>query len=113
MAEVADIVDMALENESDSCSTYSNNSICEQIDNLIESCEKLHIHIHNSFDTVHTIKELIDSNININVVINNEIKDLDSILEELHNDAILKIKETGHSNFGEELLNIINNYEFK
>lgn len=107
MDEVADIVDMELENESDSSSIYSNNSICEQIDNLIERCEQLHIHIHNSFDTIHTIKELIDSNLNINVIINNEIKDFDSILEELHNDAILKIKKTGHSNFGEELLNII------
>lgn len=109
---MADIADMEIDNESNSSSTYSNNSICEQIDNLIESCEQLHIHIHNSFDTLHTIKELIDSNSNINVVIDNEVKDLDSILEELHNNAVVKIKETGHTNFGKELLNIINNCEF-
>jgi hypothetical protein len=110
-----DLEDDTLELESDnlSTSTFSNNSICDQIDNLIERCEQLHIHIHNSFDTIHTIKELVDTNLNINIVIDDKEKDLDIILEELHENAILKIKETGHSNFGEELLNIINNCDFR
>jgi hypothetical protein len=98
----------------DSCnSSLENLSVCDEIGELITKCEELHNHIHNSFETINNIKELIKSKDNINVTCNDDITcDFDNVLEELHLKALENIKEKNENNFGELLLDFIQSASF-
>jgi hypothetical protein len=89
-------------------SSFDNLSVCDEIGQLVTKCEELHNHIHNSFETMHNIKELIKNRNNINVTYNEDITcDFDIVLEELHLKALENIKEKNQNNFGELLLEFI------
>jgi hypothetical protein len=93
-------------------SSFSNISVCDEIGQLIENCEHLHHHIHNSFQTLHSIRSLIDAHTNINIVHEGKTEDFDEYLEKLHTEALENILTDCHNNFGERLLHILSKCEF-
>ncbi len=90
-----------------SVTSFGDISVCEEIGQLIEQCESLHEHIHNSFETLKNIHSLVENHQNIIVTYNDASMDLDDILEQIHKDAIEDIKQTGDNTFGERLLNML------
>jgi hypothetical protein len=92
--------------------SFEDGSICEEINQLIDRCEGLHEHIHNSFQTLDNIHSMILNHTNINVKYDTWIGDFEELLEEFHSKALANIKEKGENNFGELLLNALEVVEF-
>lgn len=105
--------DTTSECSSELTESYENLSICQEIDELIDNCNQLHERIYDSFETLHSIKELIDNNTNIIVVSNDRICDFDEILEELHATALESIDSCGKNTFGQSLLNFLETAKFQ
>ncbi len=95
------------ESDTGSVSSFGSNSVCDEIGQLIERCEELHEHIHNSFETLQNIETLVKNHTNILVKYNNSIMDFDDVLEKAHLEALEEIKEKGINTFGDKLLNTI------
>ena len=110
------MTDQAVEEKSDlssvTSSMISNSSIFDEIDQLIQTCEQLHSHIHNSFETLQGIQDLIESRNNINITYNGELCDFDKLLEKLHGEALENISANGSNNFGGKLLKVLDVCEF-
>jgi hypothetical protein len=81
-----------------------SSSVCDEIGQLIERCEELHEHIHNSFETLQNIETLVKNHTNILVKYNDSIVDFDEVLEQVHKEALGDIKEKGVNTFGGKLL---------
>ena len=92
--------------------SFGDISVCEEIGQLIERCEDLNNHIHNSFETLQNINSLIKTNTNITVTYNNLTCDFDEIIETFHNNALNNIKENGENSFSYILLKEIGNRYF-
>ena len=90
-----------------------SNTVCDEIGQLIERCEELHEHIHNSFETLQNIETLVKNHTNILVSYGDWTGDLDELLERTHLEALKEIKEKGVNNFGEKLLDILDKIEYK
>jgi hypothetical protein len=84
-----------------------SNTVCDEIGQLIERCEELHEHIHNSFETLKTVHTLIQNQTNIIVSYDGWTGDLDELLEKAHLETLKEIKEKGINTFGDKLLNTI------
>jgi hypothetical protein len=56
------------ESDNSSTTSFGDISVCEEIGQLIEQCESLHDHIHNSFQTLKNIHSLVENHNNINVI---------------------------------------------
>jgi hypothetical protein len=95
-----------------STTSFGDISVCEEIGQLIERCEDLNNHIHNSFQTLETIHSIIKNNNNIMVTHNDLTVDFDDLLESLHSETIHNIKNDNTNNFGQKLLDIVNNSYF-
>ncbi len=93
--------------DSESVSSFGDISVCDEIEQLIERCEELHEHIHNSFETLQNINTLVKNSTNIMVKYNDSIMDFDEILEKAHLHALDNIKEKNINNFGDKLLSMI------
>jgi hypothetical protein len=109
------MTEQAVEEKSDLSSitsSYDNSSICDEIDQLIQTCEQLHSHIHNSFETLEGIQNMIESRNNITITYNGELCDFDEVLEKLHGEALENISVNGSNNFGEKLLKVLDVCEF-
>ncbi len=111
---VVSIINESIISDSESAvsDTTSFGDICEEISQLIEQCHTLHGHIHNSFETLYSIKQLIENHTNIMVTYNNSVVDFDDVLEELHLKALDNIAEKGYSNFGEQLLSTLDSMTY-
>ena len=94
--------------DTDSYYTESNSSVYDEIGQLIERCEELHEHIHNSFETLQNIHTLVKNHTNIMVKYNDSIIDFDEVLEEVHKEALEDIKEKSVNTFGDKLISAIN-----
>lgn len=95
--------------------SFDNISICDEIGQLIERCEELQDRIHNSFETLNNINELIlnrQSYQNIMVSYNNHVVDFEEVLKEIHSKAIENIKELNSTSFGELILKELDNMVF-
>ncbi len=101
MSSVSSVSDLGSDLESVS------NTVCDEIEQLIERCEELHEHIHNSFETLQNIETLVKNHTNILVKYNDSVIDFDEILEKAHLEALENIKEKGINTFGDKLLNTI------
>lgn len=95
-----------------SVTSFGDISVCEEIGQLIEQCQSLHEHIHNSFETLKNIHSLVENHNNINVTYNGVTMDLDTILEQIHKEALEDIQKTCRNTFGERLLNMLENATF-
>jgi hypothetical protein len=93
--------------DTSSCSTGSNSSVYDEIGQLIERCEELHEHIHNSFETLQNIHTLVKNHTNIMVKYNDSIMDFDEVLEEVHKEALEDIKAKGVNTFGDKLTAVL------
>jgi hypothetical protein len=82
-------------------------SVFSEINELVEKCHTLHSHIHNSGETLQNIQSLVLKSKNITISYDDVITDFDEVLEELHEDAMRKIEETGESDFCKNLLDIL------
>jgi hypothetical protein len=91
----------------ESSSIASSDSISNELDTLLERCEQLHKHIHNSTETLHAIHRLVDAGGNIKIVIDSVIRDFNEVLEELHAAALERVKAGEQSNFGSALLAVL------
>ena len=89
-----------------------SNTVCDEIGHLIERCEELHEHIHNSFETLQNINTLVKNHTNILVKYNDSVIDLDEVLDKIHLEALESIKDKGINNFGEKLLDILDRINF-
>jgi methyl-accepting chemotaxis protein len=92
---------------SDSDVSFSDSSVCDEIGQLLERCEELHEHIHNSFETLQNINTLVKNSTNIMVKYNDSIMDFDEVLEQVHKKVLGDIKEKGVNTFGERLVSTI------
>jgi hypothetical protein len=101
------------ESDTESVSSFGSNSVSDEIGQLIERCEELHEHIHNSFETLQNIETLVKNHANILVSYGDWTGDLDELLERTHLEALKEIKEKGVNNFGEKLLDILDKIEYK
>lgn len=88
-------------------STESNSSLYDEIGQLIERCEELHEHIHNSFETLQNIHTLVKNHTNIMVKYNDSIMDFDEVLEKVHKEALEDIKTKGDTTFGDKLITVL------
>jgi hypothetical protein len=88
-------------------------SVCDDIEELIDRCQDLHDHIHNTYETLQSIKSLIENHSSIMVTYRGWTGDFDELLERFHTNALTTIKEKSYTNFGEILLNALNDIEFK
>lgn len=95
-----------------SVTSFGDISVCEEIGQLIERCEELHDHIHNSFKTLQNINSLVENHQNINVTYNEWTGDFDDVLELFHEEAINNIKNDKPSCFGNELLKMLDDITF-
>jgi hypothetical protein len=93
--------------DSESVSSFGDISVCDEIGQLIERCEELHEHIHNSFETLQTIQKLVQNQEIISVSYDGWTGDFGELLELTHLEALKEITEKGISNFGERLLDIL------
>jgi len=93
---------------SDSLSEYESESICEEIQQLIDNCEVIHENINTSISTLDNIEYLITNQSNNKVTYNGLQYNFDEVLELLHLAALKNIKENGTSNFG-QLLKTLHN----
>jgi hypothetical protein len=104
--------DADTDSENSSTTSFGDISVCEEIGQLIEQCESLHDHIHNSFDTLKNIHSLVENNNNIIVTYNDWSGDFDEVLELFHQDAMNNIKDGKESMFSQELLKMIDDTVF-
>jgi hypothetical protein len=81
----------------------TSNEILE----ILERCNELHNHFHKSSKTIQDLHSLVDSHQNIIVKTNDWTGDFDELLEKLHIGALEDIKKRGVNNFGEKLLEVI------
>jgi hypothetical protein len=95
-----------------STTSFGDISVCEEIGQLIEQCQSLHEHIHNSFKTLKNIHSLVENHNNINITYNSVTIDLNTILEQIHKEALEDIQKTCRNTFGERLLNMLENATF-
>ena len=87
-------------------SSIDSSSVCEEFEQLIDTCHVIHLHIQTSIGTLDNIEYLIATQDNIQVTYNCTLCDLDEVLESIHLVALKNIKETGTSNFSKLLLDI-------
>jgi hypothetical protein len=95
--------------DSESVSSFGDISVCDEIGQLIERCEELHEHIHNSFETLQAIDLLIKNTVSAD----SWSGELNELLEKTHLEALQEIKEKGATNFGVKLLDILDKVEYK
>jgi hypothetical protein len=98
--------------DTSSITSFDDISVCEEIGQLIQRCQDLEHHIHTSYKTLESIQSLITNHNNIIVTYDDWTGDLDELLEQMHNDAIDSINQTGRTNFGESLLKLLPNINF-
>jgi hypothetical protein len=96
--------------DTSSVTSFEDISVCNEIDKLIEKCENLNNHIHTSYETLQNIQSLFQNN--FIVTYNEWTGDFDELLNNIHNKCLKTIKETGDCNFGDMLIDIINNSIF-
>jgi hypothetical protein len=88
-------------------SSFGDNSVCEEIGQLIERCEELHEYIHNSYETLQSIHSLVANKNNINVTHNEWTGDFEELLEVFHKEALMNISEGRDAEFGQKLLKML------
>ena len=93
--------------EDDTASCTSSDSISNELDDLLQRCEQLHEHIHNSTETLHTIHQLVSSGGNIKITLEGATRDFNEFLEELHVAALERVRAGKQCNFGASLLTVL------
>jgi hypothetical protein len=91
-------------------SSFGDNSVCEEIGQLIERCEELQEHIASSYETLQNIHSLVQNN--INVTHNEWTGDFEELLEVFHKEALTNISEGRSADFGEKLLKMLDEAYF-
>jgi len=94
--------------DTSSDSSESNDSICNDINDLIESCHELHANVIIANNLLSSITDKINRIQNINVIYEGKKMDFYDLLELLHVNALNNIKEGRQNNFENELLKAIN-----
>ena len=94
--------------DASSDSGESNDSICNDINDLIESCHELHENVIIANNLLSNITDKINRIQTINVIYEGEKMDFYDLLELLHVNAINNIKEGNPNSFENELLKAIN-----
>ena len=94
--------------DASSDSSESNDSICNDIDDLINSCHELHANVIIANNLLGNITDKINRIQTINVMYEGEKMDFYDLLELLHVNALNNIKEGRQNNFENELLKAIN-----
>jgi hypothetical protein len=85
-----------------------SDSICNEIDDLIDKCEELHTDINNSVESLKNIHSLVENHQNIIVTYKNMKYDFNEVLEIIHLQSLQDI----NYNFSKNLLETINNCYF-
>jgi len=94
--------------DASSDSSDSSDSICKDIDYLIDSCHELHANVIIANNLLSSITDKINRIQNINVIYEGKQMDFYELLELLHINALNNIKEGRQNNFENELLKAIN-----
>ena len=94
--------------DASSDSSESNNSICKDIGDLLDSCHELHTNVILANNLLSSITDKINRIQTINVIYEGEKMDFYDLLELLHVNAINNIKEGNPNSFENELLKAIN-----
>jgi hypothetical protein len=103
--------DIESSTDASSVSSFGDISVCNEIGQLIENCQQLHDHIHTSFETLKNIHSLVENN-NIIVSYDEWTGDFNELLEKIHTESLENIKNNGQINFGELLLERLDNIIF-
>ena len=85
-------------------STCSEDSLCDELAQLVTQCEALHLHHHTALDTLYRIHRLLEEQNGIAVHYQCEDRDFGDVLEDLHASALEEIDQGGSVHFGETLL---------
>lgn len=93
-------------------SSFGDNSVCEEIGQLIERCEELQEQIASSYETLQNIHSLVANQNNINVTHNEWTGDFEELLEVFHKEALTNISEGRSGDFGEKLLKMLDEAYF-
>ncbi len=86
--------------------------IDNEINQILKRCNELQSHFHESTKTIQELHTLVEKQKNITIKCDDWTCDFDELLERLHNSALEGIKEHGVSNFGEKLLEVLDNAVF-
>jgi hypothetical protein len=95
-----------------SITSFGNISVCEEIGQLIQKCDELNTHIHNSYETLKNIQSLVENQNNIKVTYNEWSGNFKELLELFHEEALTNIKNDKPSDFGQELIKMLDNTIF-
>jgi hypothetical protein len=101
------------ESDNSSTTSFGDISVCQDIDQLIESCQQLQEHIDSSFETLKGIQVLVQNHQNIIVTHNGWTGDFDELLERFHQEALNKIKNGESYNFSEIIQDALKIIVFK
>jgi len=93
-------------------SSFGDISVCEEIGHLIERCQELQEHVHNSYEALQNIHSLVANQNNINVTHNEWTGDFEELLEVFHKEALTNISEGRSADFGEKLLKMLDEAYF-
>lgn len=111
MTESDDIADINSVHNSDydasSDSSALDDSICKDINDLVDSCHTLHANVIIANNLLDNITDKINSNQTINVIYEGEKMGFYNLLELLHKNAINDVKEGRPNGFENQLLNAI------
>lgn len=98
--------------DASSVTSFGDISVCQEIGELIQRCEELQEHIHTSYETLKNIHSLVENQNSIIVTYNEWTGDFDELLELFHNEALANIKNDKPSDFGQELLKMLDDTIF-
>ncbi len=93
------------------CSSDSSdtNSICDELEHLLERCEQLHNNISAATEILQGLHTRIDNGDTINISLGGTMRNLDEVLEEIRVEAIAAIREGKANTFGQRLAAVLEN----
>lgn len=101
------------EDSSSDLSSQEDNSLFQEIEQLMEQCQDIHLHHLTAIQSLYSIQQLLSSQSKILCTYQQqEPRDFDSILEELHTQVMNDINEGKSVNFSQLLLNAMDQMTF-
>jgi hypothetical protein len=97
---------------SDSDSTSSDNSLNNEIIQLIHRCEQLNLHHQYAIESLHNIQEMLNEDDNIMAHYECEDHEFGELLESLHQKTLEAIQKGENSSFSQRLLELLEKTTF-
>jgi len=112
MAEPMKITSSDMDMDTDTDSVESDDSLNNEISELIERCEELNLHHQYAINTLHKIQEILNEDDNIMAHYECEDHEFGELLESLHQKTLEAIQKGENSSFSQRLLELLEKSTF-